>query len=742
MSELESAIAEVDAAEAAAARIEAEKFARASAAANAEQVVAKENAGAPDAAEKLAIARELAGTPVWFAQNILGLPLYPWQVEVLTWFEDTTELVKGSLCTPNGAGKSAFIVAALALWWISVHPQGMVVITTKDSKQLDNQIWPAIERHKGKFGSYDFIERMVRNGQGGFIIGFTTDDPGRAEGWHKIDDFNGPLLIIGDEAKSILDSIHMALDRCTYNAKLLTSSPGLTEGLFWRSNTDPAMGFLRRKVKLEECPHVPKSRIKNIIETYGADHWFTRSTLYAEFTDVDSETLFIIPKHVVRSAMDNPPVYEHGGQRAFCDFAAGRAENVFALKRGNRVTMVCWKDPDPMRAVARFVQLFVEHGLMPSEISGDAGGMGIAIIARFRELGWPINPVNNEGPAVDSTRYPNRAAEDWHEGAVAIARGEYIIPNDEILFTQLTSRRAVPTSDGILGAESKKEMAKRGVASPDRADAVLGVIRDVSAASTLFDEDGMRELESKARSTRAEQGSLDLSGEQTAYQAGAENPWLSVYERPIVHRRYLVVLNPVRHSEVLESHSLMVLRGPYQDEGRTVPAKLVAKANKPLRVDARPICQMIKALSDWYGHCMVVPISAARTDDRADIIDHLRAMGVHMYARRNQEVIGHGIRERLRFGWETTDYTRSQWIGAAAEAIRAREVEILDAETVTQLFQLTDGNYLRMKDAEAFGVGMKLIDYASTYEPPATTFPWSGSRQTDRRAIVNDSMIS
>jgi hypothetical protein len=106
-------------------------------------------ARAPDAKEKAAEAARIAGTPVGFAVQVLGLALYVWQAIVLSWFENTLEMVKGSLCTPNGAGKSERIVATLALWWITVHPQGRVVITTKDSKQLDNQIWPAIERHKG-----------------------------------------------------------------------------------------------------------------------------------------------------------------------------------------------------------------------------------------------------------------------------------------------------------------------------------------------------------------------------------------------------------------------------------------------------------------------------------------------------------------------------------------------------------------------------------------------------------------
>jgi hypothetical protein len=49
----------------------------------------------------------------------------------------------GALVTPNGAGKSSGVVAALALWWVSVHPRGRVVITTKTpSSSISNSSRP------------------------------------------------------------------------------------------------------------------------------------------------------------------------------------------------------------------------------------------------------------------------------------------------------------------------------------------------------------------------------------------------------------------------------------------------------------------------------------------------------------------------------------------------------------------------------------------------------------------------
>jgi hypothetical protein len=200
------------------------------------------------------------------------------------------------------------------------------------------------------------------------------------------------------------------------------------------------------KVGLVDCPHIPeKSRIKNIIDLRAGPLVYA-VTLHAEFTDVDSDTLFIFPKHIVREVMDNPPKYVPGSQCASCDFAAGRAENVFTHKRGNRIEQVCWKDPDPMRAVGHFISLFVERGLLPSEIDADAGGMGIPILARFNELGWPINGVNNESEPIDPDKYPSLGAENWHDGAIKLAGGSTSSRTTRFCYNQLTGRRAAPTS--------------------------------------------------------------------------------------------------------------------------------------------------------------------------------------------------------------------------------------------------------------------------------------------------------
>jgi phage terminase large subunit len=72
--------------------------------------------------------------------------------------------------------------------------------------------------------------------------------------------------------------------------------------------------------------------------------------------------------------------------------------------------------------------------------------------------------------------YANLSAEWWSTVAQLIERRQVIIPNDEKLVAQLTSRRKLYDSRGREKLESKADLRARGAESPDRADALIGAI--------------------------------------------------------------------------------------------------------------------------------------------------------------------------------------------------------------------------------------------------------------------------
>ncbi len=164
-----------------------------------------------------------------FAIGPLSLQVHPWQAFILNQVSSIGIRRKIAVRAPNGAGKDDRIVVPLALWWLRRFSQGQVVITSKDAKQLQNQTWRSLTGHKVHFNDCRWLDSEYRviSPTGGQIIGFTTDESARAEGYHRIADLKGPLLMIVNEAKSVPDEIFDAFERCTYNVLLEISTGGL-----------------------------------------------------------------------------------------------------------------------------------------------------------------------------------------------------------------------------------------------------------------------------------------------------------------------------------------------------------------------------------------------------------------------------------------------------------------------------------------------------------------------------------
>jgi hypothetical protein len=95
---------------------------------------------------------------------------------------------------------------------------------------------------------------------------------------------------------------------------------------------------------------------------------------------------------------------------------------------------------------------------------------------RMQEENFYLRRFNNGSPAKRSDIYANLSAERWSTVGQLIERRQIIIPNDEKLIAQLTSRRKLYDSKGRERLESKADLRARGVESPDRADALIGAI--------------------------------------------------------------------------------------------------------------------------------------------------------------------------------------------------------------------------------------------------------------------------
>lgn len=444
--------------------------------------------------------RDYVATPSGFAQAVLKMPLYPKQAEII----DSVRFgnsVSAVMC--NEYGKTTRCIAALVLHHIVMFPRssadGGVIATSGSWNQVLNQLMPALRAYQDKLPGYTFKEHSIDKGGYPQFLAFSTREANRAEGFHG--NPASPLMTVIDEWKGVPDDICFAMqERCNPQRFAGFSSPGYALGEFYQSHHGKARFYQQFKAAAArinadhpdgfeltgDAPHISPESIKKRVEKWGINHPMTRSMIFAEFMDIVQGAMITAAE--IEACLENPGPYKPNGQRkAFLDFAAGGDENVIAFREGNRVRIAAaWREKDTMAAVGRFVielnNLKRHFGLQPSEVEGDASGLGKPMIDRIREAGWPIGEAFNQEAPRYSDRYANLASETWIEGCMQIQRKEVILMDDLEFKAQAVNRRMVPHSKGLLKMESKDDMKKAtrdGGAvpeSPDRAEAVFGAL--------------------------------------------------------------------------------------------------------------------------------------------------------------------------------------------------------------------------------------------------------------------------
>jgi len=118
----------------------------------------------------------------------------------------------------------------------------------------------------------------------------------------------------------------------------------------------------------------------------------------------------------------------------------------------------------------------------PSEILIDVIGLGSGVVDRLAEQNLPVRGVNVAEAPSTKKNYLNLRAELWFEVKDWLAKRDCRLPIDDELASELASPLYKYTSSGKIKIESKDEMRKRGIKSPDKADA-LALTMASSAAS-------------------------------------------------------------------------------------------------------------------------------------------------------------------------------------------------------------------------------------------------------------------
>src|SRR5258708_35026651 len=399
-----------------------------------------------------------------FSESILGIRPYDWQCHILLNYEAGNPTA--AACA-NFTGKTSTVFPIAALWTLNSYPRARLMYLSATSAQVKNQFFASLDRfrHRPAFAGWTWLETEVRNPHGGFLFGRATDTSGNIEGLH--DQPDSPAAILVDEAKSIRDEVLDALERCSTSYRLFMSSTGQAFGEFYRICTAKSHLWRTFRIPSSMCPHIPPDAIEadrenlkdNVFRIKHGAEW-----LY------DAGDSMIELEHV-RALIESPPEHVPSSRpAAFCDFAGPGDESVLALCNGNRAEIIdAWRSRDTMNSVGRLLNHFHRLSLKSCHVGGDEG-YGHQLMDRMQEERFYLHRFNNGSPAKRSDIYANLSAEWWSTVGQLIERRQIIIPNDEKLIAQLTSRRKLYDSKGREKLESKADLRARGVDSPDRAD--------------------------------------------------------------------------------------------------------------------------------------------------------------------------------------------------------------------------------------------------------------------------------
>jgi hypothetical protein len=152
----------------------------------------------------------------------------------------------------------------------------------------------------------------------------------------------------------------------------------------------------------------------------------------------------------------------------------GDDETVIAIRRGRDAYSEPWinlRQLDTMETAARVADHI--RRLKPDAVFVDETGVGAGVCDRLRQLGFPIIPVNFGSKPDGNTdaKCRNKRAEMWVRMREWL-RSEVGIPDDPQLEAQLTAVEYKHDEHNAILLEKKEDMRKRGLPSPDRADAL------------------------------------------------------------------------------------------------------------------------------------------------------------------------------------------------------------------------------------------------------------------------------
>lgn len=383
----------------------------------------------------------------------------------------------------NGAGKT-FHIAREALRFLYSYSPAVVFNTAPVWSQVENQYWRYLRDAYTK-SAYNLGGKLLKTqlniSENWFAMGL-SNDPNRMEafqGWHGEN-----VLVIFDEASGIHPKIYeAALGAMAGGAVVrfvLIGNPTQNSGPFYDSFKDPS--YNKITISAYDVPNVRERKqvitglvthdwVEDLERKYGRDSDIFKVRALGEFPRQASNTLISIDavERAINADRERQNVDDHyigldvarfGDDDSAFVFRAGNFAKVLEKYNGNNLMQTAGK-------AVRYLQQYPKARLYIDII-----GVGAGVYDRLKEqpaVSSRVYGVNSASTPRDPAEYVNIRIESWMNVREWLRDG--VLEKDEDWY-QLANPEYKITSTGKLQLESKEDMKKRGVSSPDVGDAL------------------------------------------------------------------------------------------------------------------------------------------------------------------------------------------------------------------------------------------------------------------------------
>jgi hypothetical protein len=413
---------------------------------------------------------------------------------------DAGAVIQEAIASGHGIGKSA-LVAWLILWAISTFEDTRGVVTASTDTQLRTKTWPEVTKwQRLSINDWMFtvtataIYSVEKARERTWRVDAVPWSETNSEAFAGLHNEGRRILVVYDEASSIADKIWEVTEGALTDAR--------TE-IIWAAFGNPT----RNTGRFKDCfgrfkhrwvtHHIDSRTVEGInlaqangwVEDWGEDSDFVRVRVRGEFPKASS-LQFISEYDVDRARKAEAVSHMHEPLVLGVDVARfGDDQSVIFARRGrdwrtwnnaDGVPGKCWvyRQISTDQLAMRVNEL--KQKLKADAVFIDGGGVGGGVVDMLRllhvdcvdvQFGAKADTSSVDATAAVGEKYANKRAEMWGAMRSALKVG-VAMDDDADIAAELTSvEYSFNNRDEIL-LEPKASMKKRGLASPDIADAI------------------------------------------------------------------------------------------------------------------------------------------------------------------------------------------------------------------------------------------------------------------------------